>query len=447
MLNSHEGGRGDKNSQWKKERKRHLILERGKPGSEVVVKTYDLQLISERECAFRVKTKFYNTLTSIYAPTEEKSETIKEQFYTELENAYDKIPKYDIKIIMGDFNAKVGKARYLELACGEHSLHEETNKNGKMMINFANGTDLTVEETWFKHKDIHKRTWNSPDKQTFNQIYHVLVDRRHSASINDVRSLRGVETGSDHYLDEDGCNENENRREGYDNDNILSTAELYVDPPDKIDIDMAINKLRNNKAPGADNIPAELIKKGDGSEGESPRKNQRKGVRNIENYAHAKRKRSRLAGEEYVTEKARKCPNSFVATIVTSEDVMDLKTWWQMYFKKTTKALPHPGSPHCEPGLTLSKYKHLIYDEHFGYIEACEYIDSIKQHSFKLAKSNASPDLPSKKVYDTAGVPVNKKKIADVGKIVQCIPDEHQYFYQNILSWLTTVVVDLDEQA
>ena len=161
----------------------------------------DFQPISERICVLRVKSKFYNiTLMSIHAPTEEKSDLIKEQFYMELENVYDKIPKYDMKIIMGDFNAKVGKERYLTPACGKHSLHEETNKNGKMMVNFANGRDLAVEGTWFKHKDIHKRTWTSPDKQTFNQIDHILVDRRHSASINDVRSLRGAEIGSDHYL-------------------------------------------------------------------------------------------------------------------------------------------------------------------------------------------------------------------------------------------------------
>ena len=64
-----------------------------------------------------------------------------------------------------------------------------------------------------------------------------------------------------HFKDEDRCKENENGREGYNYEYILSTAEPNVDPPDEIDIDMAINKLKNNKAPGADNIPAELIKK------------------------------------------------------------------------------------------------------------------------------------------------------------------------------------------
>jgi hypothetical protein len=46
-----------------------------------------------------------------------------------------------MKIILGDFNAKVGKEIYLHPACGGHSLHNETNDNGKQMVNFALGRD------------------------------------------------------------------------------------------------------------------------------------------------------------------------------------------------------------------------------------------------------------------------------------------------------------------
>ena len=42
----------------------------------------------------------------------------------------------------------------------------------------------------------------------------------------------------------------------------LQTAELYIKPPDEIDVEMAIDKLKQNKAPGYDLIPAEMIKKG-----------------------------------------------------------------------------------------------------------------------------------------------------------------------------------------
>jgi len=42
----------------------------------------------------------------------------------------------------------------------------------------------------------------------------------------------------------------------------VQTAEPYVEPPDDVDIEMAISKLRNGKATGHDQISARLIKEG-----------------------------------------------------------------------------------------------------------------------------------------------------------------------------------------
>jgi hypothetical protein len=52
----------------------------------------------------------------------------------------------------------------------------------------------------FPHRSIHKYTWTSPDRQTHNQIDHVLIERRRHSSILDVRSFRGDDCDSDHYL-------------------------------------------------------------------------------------------------------------------------------------------------------------------------------------------------------------------------------------------------------
>jgi exonuclease III len=38
--------------------------------------------------------------------TEEKEEMQKDDFYEDLERIYMKEPKYDIKVVMGDFNAQ-----------------------------------------------------------------------------------------------------------------------------------------------------------------------------------------------------------------------------------------------------------------------------------------------------------------------------------------------------
>jgi hypothetical protein len=43
----------------------------------------------------------------VYVPTEEKDTYVKEDFYDLLEKEYDKCPRHDIKLILGDLNAKI----------------------------------------------------------------------------------------------------------------------------------------------------------------------------------------------------------------------------------------------------------------------------------------------------------------------------------------------------
>ena len=70
----------------------------------------DFKPIARRMCVLRIIGKFKNCrFISAHAPTEEKSEREKDQFYERLERMYRPWPSYDIKIILGDMNAKVGK--------------------------------------------------------------------------------------------------------------------------------------------------------------------------------------------------------------------------------------------------------------------------------------------------------------------------------------------------
>jgi len=49
-----------------------------------------------------------------------------------LEKVCDAVPTYDMKTILKNFKAKVGKGSYLYPACGGHSLHNGTNDNGDL---------------------------------------------------------------------------------------------------------------------------------------------------------------------------------------------------------------------------------------------------------------------------------------------------------------------------
>jgi hypothetical protein len=109
-------------------------------------------------------------------------------------------PKYHTKILLGDFNANLGKEDIFKPTIGNESLHEGSNDNGVRIVNFATSKNLVVKSTMFLHRNIHKYTWTSPDGKTHNQIDHVLIDRRWHLSILDVQSFRGAECDTDHYL-------------------------------------------------------------------------------------------------------------------------------------------------------------------------------------------------------------------------------------------------------
>jgi len=160
----------------------------------------DFKTINERLCWLRLKAKWFScTLINVHAPTNEKTEETKE-FYNLLEQTISQITSSDIQIVLGDFNAKVGKENVYKPTIGNESLHNETNDNGMKMIQFALSKGLNIRSTTFPHKDIHKETWYSADGRTANQIDHVLISNRFRSAITDIRALRGPDIGSDHNL-------------------------------------------------------------------------------------------------------------------------------------------------------------------------------------------------------------------------------------------------------
>jgi hypothetical protein len=123
---------------------------------------------------------------NVYAPCEDKGDDEKDSFYEELGRVVYQFPRYDMKIILGDFNAKVGRENIFKPTIGNESLHEISNDSGVIVVNFATSKNLVVKSTMFPHRKIHKYTWTSPEGNTPNQIDHVLIDKRRHSSILDL---------------------------------------------------------------------------------------------------------------------------------------------------------------------------------------------------------------------------------------------------------------------
>src|SRR5699024_10754507 len=141
-----------------------------------------------------------NKYINIHAPTEDKSIEEKEEYYEDLDKEYSRIPKYDIKIILGDANAKIGKEDRYRPTIGRHSKHDKTNGNGEKLIEFAMEKNMVIACTTFQRKEIYKGTWISPNREKINQIDHVVIEKQHAQSITNIISSRGADANTDHFL-------------------------------------------------------------------------------------------------------------------------------------------------------------------------------------------------------------------------------------------------------
>ena len=81
---------------------------------------------------------------NVHAPREEKSDSSKDSFYEELVQVFDHFPKYDMKILLGDFNAKVGRENILKPTIENESLHQDSNDNGVGIVNLATSKNLVL---------------------------------------------------------------------------------------------------------------------------------------------------------------------------------------------------------------------------------------------------------------------------------------------------------------
>jgi hypothetical protein len=102
---------------------------------------------------------------------------VKDSLYEELVHVCDQFPTYGIKILLGDFNAKVGREDILKPTIEDESSHEINNDDRVRIVKFSTSKILVVKSTMFPHCSIHKYSLTSPDGQMHNQIDHVLIDR------------------------------------------------------------------------------------------------------------------------------------------------------------------------------------------------------------------------------------------------------------------------------
>jgi hypothetical protein len=81
----------------------------------------------------------------VHASREEKKVMNQKTVYEELKRIDYQFPKYHIKILLRDFNPKVGRGNNSKPTTGNGSLHQESKDNIFRSANFATSKNLVVK--------------------------------------------------------------------------------------------------------------------------------------------------------------------------------------------------------------------------------------------------------------------------------------------------------------
>ena len=140
------------------------------------------------------------TLFSCYAPTLQSDEEDKDVFYSCLDEEIRRVRSSDKILILGDFNARVGRNNIpWPNIMGSHGLGN-LNPNGHRLLTLCAQNELFITNTAFQMKDIHKGTWTHPRSKHCHMIDYCITRQRDRQDVTITRAMRGAECWTDHYL-------------------------------------------------------------------------------------------------------------------------------------------------------------------------------------------------------------------------------------------------------
>ncbi|XP_055381862.1 uncharacterized protein LOC129612340 [Condylostylus longicornis] len=134
-------------------------------------------------------------------PTSEAEDEEIEATYGKIEEACKKVPNKKPLLIIGDFNAKVGKTydEQLKDVVGAYGIGDR-NERGERLLQFSIDNNFSVMNTMFKHHPRRLSTWTHPNQIYKNQIDYILIRKRWRTSVRNVKTRPGADCDTDHKL-------------------------------------------------------------------------------------------------------------------------------------------------------------------------------------------------------------------------------------------------------
>ena len=153
--------------------------------------------VSERVILVRLKGKPFDIcIIQVYAPTSDHEEEEVEDFYENVMKAKEQCRPHDITVVMGDFNAKLGRGREGDVV-GPFGLGHR-NERGDRLMEWCVENEQAVMNTYFRQPPRRTWTWMSPGDQTRNQIDYITVNKRFRNAVIAARTYPGADCNSDH---------------------------------------------------------------------------------------------------------------------------------------------------------------------------------------------------------------------------------------------------------
>ena len=110
------------------------------------------------------------TIITCYSPTKVSKETEVDTFYTQLTDTIREIPKHNVLIIGGDFNAHLGQDNGYKFA-----YHQTTNRNGQMLNDFLIENNMICLNTKLQKWEEQLWTHLSPNNVK-SQIDYLMIN-------------------------------------------------------------------------------------------------------------------------------------------------------------------------------------------------------------------------------------------------------------------------------
>merc|ERR1712035_57053 len=127
-------------------------------------------------------------------------EETKSKFYEDLNALTNTVPKADKLIILGDFNARVGRdTSTWEGVIGSHGVGK-CNSNGLLLLQTCAEHELLITNTTFCLPTRNKTSWMHPRSKHWHLIDYVIVRKRDRQDVRVTKAMCGADSGTDHRL-------------------------------------------------------------------------------------------------------------------------------------------------------------------------------------------------------------------------------------------------------